>query len=127
MHSLCCYCRYKTGRLLEKAEKLAVKWSDEAVGIRKDKQTARAKQRAAIQRRATPKWQSKEELKRIYEDAKARSITTKIPHHVDHIIPLKHKLVCGLHVTANLRVVPAVENLSKGNKCEADELLYLYA
>ena len=127
MYSLCCYCRRKTDALLERAERLAVKWSDEAVGRRKEKALARSKQRKDIEKLATPKWQCRAELKKIYEEAKVRTITTKVPHHVDHIIPLKHKAVCGLHVTANLRVVPAIENMSKSNKCDADEFLYLYA
>lgn len=34
---------------------------------------------------------------------------------VDHVIPLKHPLVCGLHVPANLRVVLRTTNGKKGN------------
>jgi hypothetical protein len=36
--------------------------------------------------------------------------------HVDHVIPLRHPLVCGLHAHTNLRVVPALVNLKKGNR-----------
>lgn len=123
----CADCRYRAARALQKAEALARKWSDEAVAKRKDKSTARSKVRIAAVKRATPSWQDKESLQAIYEDAKVRSITTGIKHHVDHIIPIRHKLVCGLHVVANLRIVPAIENISKSNRCEADEYLYLHA
>ena len=36
--------------------------------------------------------------------------------YVDHIIPLKNKAVCGLHWHKNWQVIPATENLKKGNK-----------
>ena len=39
--------------------------------------------------------------------------------HVDHIVPVKHPDACGLNSAANLQVVPAVWNLSKGNRSMA--------
>lgn len=55
-------------------------------------------------------------IKELYELAKLRSTSTTIPWEVDHIIPLRHNLVCGLHVPWNMQVITRRENRSKSNK-----------
>ena len=45
-----------------------------------------------------------------------REKVTGFKWHVDHIIPLLHKKVCGLHNANNLQVVPALWNMQKGNR-----------
>lgn len=39
---------------------------------------------------------------------------------VDHVVPLTHNLVCGMHVPWNLQVLPVSVNRSKGNKFVAE-------
>jgi hypothetical protein len=40
--------------------------------------------------------------------------------HVDHIVPLVSKFVCGLHCEANLQLLPGPENQRKGNRVWPD-------
>jgi hypothetical protein len=65
---------------------------------------------------ATPPWADMNAIKAIYIEAARISVETGIPHEVDHIIPLTHDLVCGLHCVDNLQIIPALDNRSKNNK-----------
>ena len=65
--------------------------------------------RHARKLRAIPKWADLEKIGAIYEACPPG-------FHVDHIIPLKGKTVCGLHCEDNLQILPAAENLKKSNR-----------
>lgn len=69
-------------------------------------------------KRATPPWADKKVILDLYILAKvlSRDLGTQID--VDHIVPLKGKNVCGLHVQNNLRLLPHLENVAKHNKFE---------
>ena len=66
-------------------------------------------------RGAMPGWANRAAIRAIYATAARLSLETGVQHEVDHIVPLKSNLVCGLHCEANLRVISAIENRRKNN------------
>lgn len=69
----------------------------------------------------TPKWLTDDDvwmMEQAYELAGMRRQLTGVEWHVDHIIPLRGKVVSGLHTPFNLRVIPRAENQRKTNKFE---------
>lgn len=70
---------------------------------------------------ATPLWlteQQKDEINRFYWLAQDLRIVSGNSYHVDHIVPLKGRNVCGLHVPWNLQILPSDINTSKNNRFE---------
>jgi len=87
--------------------------------LNRQKATAWNAIRRAQQLHATPVWLTiaqKLEMAAFYAKARMLTETTGKAYHVDHIIPLRSKSVCGLHVPWNLQVILAYDNISKGNK-----------
>jgi hypothetical protein len=80
------------------------------------KRSALGAKRRASKLQATPAWFEKEAVAAIYEESILRSKQDEIVYHVDHIVPLRSKFVCGLHCLDNLEIIPGKENLSKGNR-----------
>lgn len=71
--------------------------------------------RRARRIQATPPWANLEAIRLIYREASSSGL------HVDHIIPLKNDLVCGLHVEANLALLEPLENQKKFNRFDPSE------
>ena len=104
------YAEYQTSWRLENSEKLrelARAHRKAHPEIYREYKT----RRRLIETQATPKWANLEAIREIYAFASA------VPGvHVDHIVPLNSKIVCGLHCEANLQLLPAHANMSKGNR-----------
>ena len=84
-----------------------------------DQVLADNKLRRRKHREATPPWitrKQKSEIRQLYQIAITMSRTTGERYVVDHIVPLRSEVVCGLHVPWNLRVITQEENLKKSNK-----------
>lgn len=63
-----------------------------------------------------PAWANAFMLEEAYILARLRSMVTGYEWDVDHIVPLRSKLVCGLHAETNIQVIPAASNRAKGNR-----------
>lgn len=67
-------------------------------------------------RRATPPWGEPTSMRDVWQASRDATAATGVQHSVDHIVPLNHPLVCGLHVRWNLCVRPLLDNIRKGNR-----------
>lgn len=80
--------------------------------------------RSAIKRSASVEWDL-ELTDFVFEEAHhlrgIRDTLFGFKWHVDHVIPLQGKNVCGLHVWNNFAVIPASVNLRKNNRYAISE------
>lgn len=77
---------------------------------------ANNRKREQLKRSAVPVWANNDAIRAMYREAARKTKLTGVIYHVDHIVPLRSKVVCGLHVQHNLAVVASSENLKKGNR-----------
>lgn len=96
----------------EKARKYALEWQKKNPG----KVRARNALRKKSVKKATPKWANKKKIIEYYDKACEMQRIEGVKYHVDHIVPIRGKNVCGLHVHWNLQIIKAQDNLKKGNK-----------
>jgi len=96
-----------------------LKYKEEHYQENKEYYYLKSKLRQKRLRKAIPSWfkSEVEEIKEIYlECKKLNDEAGYIKYHVDHVIPIKNRKVCGLHTISNLQIITAEENLSKRNK-----------
>lgn len=84
-----------------------------------EKEVAKVQLRNAAKLQAIPAWSDMRAIAKHYANARHLTLVTGCPHHVDHIVPLRGKTVCGLHVANNLRATPCFINARKGNNLES--------
>lgn len=90
-----------------------------AAWLKENPERARAlssKRRAVVINAVVPGIYDHEKCVAIYDECRRITKETGIIHHVDHIVPLMNKLVCGLHCSGNLQILTAEENMAKHNK-----------
>lgn len=102
-------------KALEYNRKSATDWRNN----NPDKNTAKTVRYNTTKIHATPSWLTNEQrlqIDSIYWLARLQYELTDIKYEVDHIVPLKGKTVCGLHVPWNLQLLTERENRSKSNR-----------
>ena len=83
-----------------------------------DKCNARSSEYRARKLNATPLWADRVENDYVYHAAQVIKEVYGTTWHVDHIVPLQHDKVCGLHVANNLQLLSPTDNCRKSNTFE---------
>lgn len=89
--------------------------------VNRGKRNAATAKHKAAKIQATPAWADLEAIKAIYEIAARIQSLSGIRTHVDHIHPLQHDLICGLHCEDNLQIVPGSVNEGKRNRWSIED------
>lgn len=107
------FTKHRVFNLNSRCKPCAVILSTEYINNNKDKKRSRDASRKALLIRAQPAWLSdkqKADILHFYSQA------WQLGLEVDHIVPLRNKNVCGLHVPWNLQLLSRSANAAKNNK-----------
>lgn len=72
------------------------------------------------ERQATPPWADLAAIRAKYAEAERLTRETGEQYVVDHIVPLRGAIVCGLHVHWNMEVMHWRANATKGHRTWPD-------
>ena len=131
----CKQCVYKRNRERTLKEDYWIDYGDEAYKEKKREASRRYYQenkskwdKAFVKRRKQEKLakrvsteRDKLQIKRMKLEAQLATINTGVKHEVDHIVPLIHEKVCGLHTAANCQVLTKADNRRKGARFNANK------
>ena len=89
----------------------------------KEKVNAQWAKDRASKLNASVSWADQKYIEDLYKNCREaedifNNAGLNIKFHVDHIVPLQHDKVCGLHVEHNLQILTSDENARKSNKYE---------
>ena len=131
----CKQCVYKRNRERTIKEDYWIDYGDEAYKEKKreasrryyqenkskwDKMFVKRRKQEKLAKRVSTEC-DKLQIKRMKLEAQLATINTGIKHEVDHIVPLIHEKVCGLHTAANCQVLTKADNRRKGARFNANQ------
>lgn len=96
----------------EKKAAYMIRWAME----NSDRMALNKANRKAWVKRATPHWANMTDILQVYTETRRLSLITGIQYQVDHVVPLRNRKVCGLHVKENIRPLEKTLNNSKSNR-----------
>lgn len=107
--------RYRAAHRVEGLARAARFWE-----ANPGKRRAKVARHRATRLQRTPAWADLKKIEKVYEEARVMALMMDEPWHVDHVIPLRGKLVSGLHVHNNLQILPGIENAKKSNRFQVE-------
>lgn len=107
----------------EKGKQKTAEYRKKYVEKNRDKINFLASKYRSKVKKAVPKWLTEKmkidmEVKYLIATTCTKASKGRVVYHVDHIVPLQGKNVCGLHVPWNLQILTAKDNITKNNKLE---------